>query len=248
MDRNELRKLLEDVKEGRVDMEEAEARLKTAPFENLGFANVDTHRELRRGFPEVILCEGKTTEDIVKIAATIVQNSGRLLATRANREVFDAVSKELPAAEYHERGRVITVGDPANVETRGPILVLCAGTSDLPVAEEARVTAEMMGNEVKNLYDVGVAGIHRLAGASRDLTEATVIICCAGMEGALPSVVAGLVDCPVIAVPTSTGYGVSFGGISALLAMLNSCAAGISVVNIDNGFGAAYTASLINRV
>lgn len=248
MDRNELRKLLEDVKEGRVDMEEAEARLKTAPFENLGFANVDTHRELRRGFPEVILCEGKTTEDIVKIAATIVQDSGRLLATRANREVFDAVSKELPAAEYHERGRVITVGDPANVETRGPILVLCAGTSDLPVAEEARVTAEMMGNEVKNLYDVGVAGIHRLAGASRDLTEATVIICCAGMEGALPSVVAGLVDCPVIAVPTSTGYGVSFGGISALLAMLNSCAAGISVVNIDNGFGAAYTASLINRV
>ncbi len=247
MNTNDLRKLLEGVKEGRVDLGEAEDRLKSMPFESLGFASVDTHREFRRGFPEVILCEGKLTEEIVQIARTIMKTSGRLLATRASREVSDALKKEFPEARYHERARVVTAGRPAEVETRGSVLVLCAGTSDLPAAEEARITCEMMGNEVRHLYDVGVAGIHRLAGASKDLKEAVVIVCCAGMEGALPSVVAGLVNCPVIAVPTSTGYGVSLGGFSALLSMLNSCSAGVSVVNIDNGFGAAYAASLINR-
>ncbi len=247
MNRNELRKLLEDVKDGRVDIKDAESKLRIAPFEGLGFATVDTHREMRCGFPEVILCEGKTINEVVKIACAILDKSERLLATRAAPEVFEALKKEIPKAVYNERGRTITVGAPAEVETRGHVMLLCAGTSDLTVAEEARVTAEMMGNSVKTLYDAGVAGIHRLAGASDDLLSASVIICCAGMEGALPSVVAGLVDCPVVAVPTSTGYGVSLGGIAALLSMLNSCAAGVSVVNIDNGFGAAYVASLINR-
>lgn len=247
MNTNDLRKLLEDIREGRLDVAEAEERLKTFPFESLAFASVDTHREFRRGFPEVILCEGKLINEVVQIAKTIMKTSGKLLATRASAEVAEALKNEFPQAQYHERARVVTAGKPADVETRGPVLVLCAGTSDLPAAEEARITCEMMGNDVRHLYDVGVAGIHRLAGASKDMKEAVVIICCAGMEGALPSVVAGLVDCPVIAVPTSTGYGVSLGGFSALLSMLNSCSAGVSVVNIDNGFGAAYMASLINR-
>ncbi len=247
MNTNDLRKLLKDVREGRLDVAEAEERLKTLPFESLAFASVDTHREFRRGFPEVILCEGKLIDEIVQIAQTIMKTSGKLLATRASAEVAEALKNEFPQAQYHERARVVTAGEPADIETRGSILVLCAGTSDLPAAEEARITCEIMGNDVRHRYDVGVAGIHRLAGASKDLKEAVVIICCAGMEGALPSVVAGLVDCPVIAVPTSTGYGVSLGGFSALLSMLNSCSAGVSVVNIDNGFGAAYMASLINR-
>ncbi len=247
MNANDLKKLLEDVREGRLDVSGAEARLKSMPFESLGFASVDTHRELRRGFPEVILCEGKLIDEIVAIAQTIIKTSGKLLATRASSEVGDALKKEIPGAVYHERARVVTAGPPAEAETRGFILVLCAGTSDLPAAEEARITCEAMGNEVRHCYDVGVAGIHRLAGAIKDLNEAVAIICCAGMEGALPSVVAGLVNCPVIAVPTSTGYGVSLGGFSALLSMLNSCSAGVSVVNIDNGFGAAYAASLINK-
>ena len=248
MNTNDLKKLLEDVREGRVDIADAEDRLKSMPFESLGFASVDTHRELRRGFPEVILCEGKLTDEVVQIARTIMKASGRLLATRANDEVFAALKKEFPEARCHERARVVAVGPPAEVETRGPVLVLCAGTSDLPAAEEARITCEMMGNEVRHCYDVGVAGIHRLAGASKDLKEAVVIICCAGMEGALPSVVAGLVNCPVIAVPTSVGYGASLGGIAALLGMLTSCASNVTTVNIDNGFGAAHVATLINRL
>ena len=248
MDRDELRKLLQDVKNGLVDIAGAEERLKSLPFESLGFASVDTHRELRRGFPEVILCEGKRTDEVVAIAHVILRNSDRLLATRATPEVFEAMKREIPEAEYHERAGAVTAGKPAEVETRGPVLVLCAGTSDVPVAEEARVTAEMMGNEVRTVYDVGVAGIHRLAGASEDLRDAAVVVCCAGMEGALPSVVAGVTDAPVIAVPTSTGYGVSLGGIAALLGMLNSCSSGVTVVNIDNGFGAGYAASLINKV
>ncbi len=247
MNRDTLKKLLEDVKEGRLALEDAEAKLKAFPFEDLGFASVDTHRELRRGFPEVVLCEGKSTGDVLAIARVIFDRSGRLLATRAGRDVFEALKKEIPDAVYNERGRIVSAGAPAEVETRGPILVLSAGTADMHVAEEARVTAEMMGNHVTSRYDVGVAGIHRLASAAEDLRTASVIICCAGMEGALPSVVAGLVDVPVIAVPTSTGYGVSLGGLSALFSMLNSCSAGVTVVNIDNGFGAAYAASLINR-
>jgi NCAIR mutase (PurE)-related protein len=247
MDREKLRRLLEDVKEGRLDVADAEARLKTFPFESLGFASVDAHREFRRGFPEVVLCEGKSTDEVVGIARTIFEKSGRLLATRAAAEVFEALKEAIPGAVYNERGRVISAGPPVEVETRGPVLVLSAGTADLHVAEEARVTAEMMGNEVRTRHDVGVAGIHRLASAADDMKEASVIVCCAGMEGALPSVVAGLVDVPVVAVPTSTGYGVSLGGLSALFSMLNSCSAGVTVVNIDNGFGAAYAASLINR-
>ena len=222
--------------------------MRAAPFEDLGFARVDTHRELRQGFPEVILGLGKTPAQIAAIAHRIVARGRPLLVTRAQPEAFEAVRTVAPAATYHADARAITLAQGEVARGHGTIVIACAGTSDLPVAEEAAVTADIMGNTIDRLYDVGVAGIHRLLSEHGRIQRARVIIVVAGMEGALPSVVAGLVSVPVIAVPTSVGYGASFGGIAALLGMLNSCANGVAVVNIDNGFGAAAIASLINHL
>jgi pyridinium-3,5-biscarboxylic acid mononucleotide synthase len=214
----------------------------------LGFATVDTDRKRRCGFPEVIFCEGKTPDDVASIARTIVGHDGVMLATRATREHFDAVAAVLPSARFHERARCITVEEKPLSRNGGMVGVICAGTSDLPVAEEAAVTLEVFGNNVDRINDVGVAGIHRILGEKERLDACSVLVVVAGMEGALPSVVAGLVSRPVIAVPTSVGYGASFGGLAALLGMLNSCGSGVTVVNIDNGFGAAYAAAVINRL
>ena len=248
----ELQKLLDAVRAGTVDSAAAAGRigmaLQQAPFEDLGFARVDTHRELRQGFPEVILGLGKTPTQIAAIASRIIERGQPLLITRAGPDAFDAVRQAAPAATYHEQARAITLVQGEICRGRGTIVVACAGTSDLQVAEEAAVTGEIMGNTIERLYDVGVAGIHRILSEQGRLQSARVIIVVAGMEGALPSVVAGLVSVPVIAVPTSVGYGASFGGIAALLGMLNSCANGVAVVNIDNGFGAAAIASLINHL
>jgi NCAIR mutase (PurE)-related protein len=247
MDPAELRRLLERVRAGNLSVDDALAGLRDLPFEDLGFAKVDHHRPLRNGFPEVIYCPGKTTGQIVEIARAIVAQGNSLLATRAEPHVFDAISAVLPAAEYNERAMTVRlVVEP--LEAREGILLVSAGTADMRVAEEAYETATIMGNRVERLYDVGVAGIHRLLSHTRLLTSARVVIVVAGMEGALPSVVGGLVDVPVIAVPTSAGYGASFGGIAALLAMLNTCASGVTVVNIDNGFGAGCAAARINRL
>jgi len=247
----ELQKLLDEVRAGTVDSAAAADRIcaamRAAPFEDLGFARVDTHRELRQGFPEVILGLGKTPAQIAAIAHRIVARGRPLLVTRAQPEAFEAVRTVAPAAIYHADARAITLAQGEVARGHGTIVIACAGTSDLPVAEEAAVTADIMGNTIDRLYDVGVAGIHRLLSEHGRIQRARVIIVVAGMEGALPSVVAGLVSVPVIAVPTSVGYGASFGGIAALLGMLNSCANGVAVVNIDNGFGAAAIASLINH-
>ena len=247
MDIEKLRALLEAVKGGEVAVDAAMQALRTLPFEDLGFSKVDHHRQLRTGFPEVIFCEGKTVEHVAQISASILAAGHPLLATRATSDMYAAVKAIQPAARYNELGRTISVG-ASEAEGQSGILVVSAGTSDLPVAEEAVETALMMGHPPERLYDVGVAGLHRLIGNHEKLLSARVIIVVAGMEGALPSVVGGLVDCPVIAVPTSIGYGASFGGLAALLGMLNSCASGVTVVNIDNGFGAGYSASLINRL
>ena len=218
------------------------------PFEDLGFAKVDHHRALRAGMPEVILGEGKTPAQVAAIFSKLAQHGGNILATRANEKQFSAVKKKVRKAEYRELARAIVLQRDQTKYGKGIIAVVSAGTSDVPVAEEAVVTAEVMGNEVEHFYDVGVAGIHRLLANREALTKARVVVVCAGMEGALPSVVGGLVGVPVIAVPTSIGYGSSFKGLAALLGMLNSCASNVSVVNIDNGFGAGYIASLINRL
>ncbi len=248
MHEQKLKNLLAKLSAGALSVDDAFQELKNLPFEDLGFAKIDNHRQIRNGFPEVIYCGGKTTEHVVAIMKRLVEVSdNNVLATRAEKEVFDAVLKEIPDAEYHELARLIMVRRGAQKET-GNILVVSAGTSDLPVAEEAVLTAELMGNHVERLYDTGVAGIHRLLGHKTVLDKAKVIIVVAGMEGALASVVGGLVDKPVIAVPTSIGYGASFNGLAALLSMLNSCASGVTVVNIDNGFGAGYAAALINRM
>ena len=247
MDSQQLKVLLQQVREGHVDLDTAMHRLKKLPFEDLGYAKVDHHRCMRNGVPEVIYCEGKTVEQVSGIVERMARCHSNILATRAAPEVFNAVQKVVPDSIYHKMARIVGVRPRPNPE-RGHIVVVCAGTSDLPVAEEAAITAEVLGNKVDRLYDVGVAGIHRLLGVCDQLMQANVAIVCAGMEGALASVVGGLVACPVIAVPTSVGYGASFGGLSALLCMLNSCASGVSVVNIDNGFGAGYQASLINRI
>ena len=248
----DLQKLLDSVREGTVDPAAAAERIGTAmraaPFEDLGFARVDMHRELRQGFPEVILGLGKTPAQIAAIAARITSGGRPLLVTRAQPEAFEAVREVAPAAKYHVEARAITLANGEIAPGKGTIVIACAGTSDLHVAEEAAVTAEIMGNTTDRLYDVGVAGIHRILSEHSRIQSARVIIVVAGMEGALPSVVAGLVSVPVIAVPTSVGYGASFGGIAALLGMLNSCANGVAVVNIDNGFGAAAMASLINHL
>ena len=222
--------------------------MRAAPFDNLGFARVDTHRAVRQGFPEVILGVGKTPAQIALIAERIVAHGQALLVTRADRPAFDAVRAVVPDAAYHAEARAITLRQGELPPGVGTVLIACAGTSDLPVAEEAAVTAELMGNTIDRLYDVGVAGLHRLLAEQPRLQTARVVIVVAGMEGALPSVVAGLVKVPVIAVPTSIGYGASFGGVAALLGMLNTCANGVAVVNIDNGFGAGCMASLINHL
>jgi NCAIR mutase (PurE)-related protein len=248
MNETKLHQLLADVRAGRLTIEAAGHRLKSLAIHDLDFARIDGHRSLRKGFPEVIYCEGKTPVQVVKIAKKILQHNDNLLATRAGKEAYRAVKRACPKAQYHEAARAITVTRRPLEKRGGTIAVLCAGTTDIPVAEEAVITAEIMGNTVKRFYDVGVAGLHRLLAVNDELLQASVLIVVAGMEGALPSVVGGLVDKPVIAVPTSVGYGASFGGIAALLAMLNSCASGVTVVNINNGFGAGYAASLMNSL
>jgi pyridinium-3,5-biscarboxylic acid mononucleotide synthase len=243
-----IRKLFEQVRRGTVTPDDAVARLRHMPFEDLGFAKVDHHRVLRNGMPEVILGEGKTAAQVAGIFARLAAHGGNILATRASEKQFAAVKKKVRGVEYRDLARAIVLQRDARKYGKGIVAVVSAGTSDIPVAEEAVITAEVMGNEVEHYYDVGVAGIHRLLANREALTRARVVIVCAGMEGALPSVVGGLVGVPVIAVPTSVGYGASFKGMAALLGMLNSCASNVSVVNIDNGFGAGYVASLINRL
>jgi hypothetical protein len=252
MNRLQLRALLDEVRSGVLTPEAAQDRLlqvlRQAPFENLGFARVDHHRNVRQGFPEVIFGQGKTPGQIASISERIVASGHNLLVTRTTADAHAVVVTLVPGAAFNEIARTITRKVMEAPRGRGRIVIAAAGTADLPVAEEAAISAESMGNEVDRVYDVGVAGLHRLLAEHERLTSARVIIVCAGMEGALPSVVGGLVDVPVIAVPTSVGYGASFGGITALLAMLNSCASGVSVVNIDNGFGAAAIASSINHL
>jgi pyridinium-3,5-biscarboxylic acid mononucleotide synthase len=246
LDEETLRKLLDSVRDNQVSVDEALHALRTLPFTDLNFAKLDSHRTLRNGFPEVVLCEGKRLEHIVAILERLTAGPGPVLATRATAEVFAAVQEVAPGATYNDLARVIIYEPKPLPKREGKILVVTAGTADLPVAEEAAVTAEVMGNDVDRLFDVGVAGLHRLLAHIDRIMTASVVIVVAGMEGALPSVVGGLVRRPVIAVPTSVGYGASFGGIAALLGMLNSCASGVTVVNIDNGFGAGFAASLMN--
>lgn len=247
MDKRELRELLKDVAEGKISVDEAEIKLRVAPFEDLGFAKADLHRGVRQGAAEVIYGAGKTPEQIEKIAEAMLKNGEKVvLVTRMSEEAHLYCAKTLPI-EYHALARVGIIGEMPKPYTKGEILIATGGTSDIPVAEEAALTAEVFGNRVARLYDVGVSGIHRLLAHSEEIMRANVIVAIAGMDGALASVIGGLADCPVIAVPTSVGYGASFGGVSALLSMLNSCASGVSVVNIDNGFGAGYLAGMINK-
>ena len=247
MNADQLRQLLDKVKSGNIDVNEALDQLKFMPYEDIGFAKLDHHRLLRRGFAEVILCKGKTADQVAGIVKRMAVCTGTVLATKANPEIFDAVRQVAPGARYHQLAGLIVIGDPPPVVVDGYILVVTAGTGDIPVAEEAAVTAETMGSRVDRAYDVGVAGLHRLLDCKDKLLGANVVVAVAGMEGALASVVSGMVDSPVIAVPTSVGYGASFQGLAALLGMLNTCSPGVAVVNIDNGFGAGYMASLINR-
>jgi hypothetical protein len=247
VDKDALRRLLEAVSEKRLDVEEAVARLRMLPYEDLGFARIDHHRALRGGAPEAIFCQGKTPTQVVAIAQRLAAHHPNVLATRASDEVAAAIAAAGLACRHHPDARLVVVR-PEPVDGVGLIVVAAAGTADIPVAEEAALVAEALGNRVERVYDCGVAGLHRLLDHLPLLAEANVIVAVAGMEGALPSVVAGLIDRPVIAVPTSVGYGASLNGLAALLAMLNSCAAGVSVVNIDNGFGAAHQASQINRL
>ena len=248
MNQESIRKLLNQVRAGKVSPDDAVERLRHLPFEDLGFAKVDHHRSLRVGMPEIVFGERKTPAQLAAIFKRLAQQGPNVLATRASKEQFAAVKKQVRAAKYESTAQAIVLCRDRKIYGKGLITVISAGTSDIPVAEEAVVTAELMGNEVARLYDVGVAGIHRLLAHRKEITKSRVVIVCAGMEGALPSVVGGLVGVPVIAVPTSVGYGAAFGGMAALLGMMNSCASNVSVVNIDNGFGAGYVASLINRM
>ncbi len=249
MDFERLKELLENVRRGRVTVAQAVTRLRHLPFEDLGFAKVDHHRVLRQGFPEVIMGQGKEPKEIAAIVRAMRPRKTNVLVTRVSAGQIAQLKKLGTGLKYYAAARAATwVSKPIKIAGKGTVLVVCAGTSDIPVAEEAVVTATIMGNRVEKLFDVGVAGIHRLLENRLRLENASVLIVVAGMEGALPSVVAGLIDRPVIAVPTSVGYGASFNGLAALLGMLNSCAAGVTVVNIDNGFGAGFAASLINRV
>ena len=247
MNRERLERLLSGVQTGKIGVPAALEQLRSLPFEDLGFASLDHHRSIRQGFPEVILCEGKTPAQIRGIAAALLKHHRPFLATRATAQVAALIKRIDRRAVYHELAGIVAVRDPKR-RLQGRVLVITAGTSDVPVAEEARITAEVMGSRVETLYDVGVAGIHRLLGRREQLTDARVIVVVAGMDGVLPSVVGGLVDCPVVAVPTSRGYGASFNGLAALLTMLNSCAAGVGVMNIDNGFGAGCLAHRINAL
>ena len=249
MDREALKKLLQDISQGVISVDQGMERLHTFPFQELGFAKIDTHRHLRKGFPEVVLGQDKNVEQIIGILEQIKQVENNVLVTRVDPQKAKAVLQKHPDLIYHEASRTLYLQcKDLEDRGRGKILVVTAGTSDIPVAEEAAITAEVMGNTVERVFDVGVAGLHRLLAHFEQLLEARVLVVVAGMEGALPSVVSGLVERPVIAVPTSVGYGASFGGVTALLAMLNSCASGVTVVNIDNGFGAGYAASLMNRL
>jgi NCAIR mutase (PurE)-related protein len=245
---DQLRSLLEDVRTGATDVDAALERVRHLPFEDLGFAKVDHHRALRHGIPEVVFGLGKTADHVIAIADNLLARSDNVLITRTSPAMAERVMKELPGGEYFPLSGAIRFWRKRGTHGKGRIAIVCAGTSDIPVAEEAQVTAEVMGNDVESIHDIGVAGIHRLIGNRARLAEARVIIVCAGMEGALPSAVGGMVSVPVIAVPTSVGYGASFQGLAALLGMLNSCASNVTVVNIDNGFGAGYVASLINRL
>jgi NCAIR mutase (PurE)-related protein len=247
MDRDKIRELLEKVRNGAIAVDEAMLALRTLPYEDIGFAMTDSHRALRTGYPEVVYCKGKTLEQITAIVGKLAENHKTIIASRATDETYEAVKKIKSDAVYHKEARLILIGAPLERKSENAILVITAGTSDIPVAEEAAVTAEAMGNRVDRLFDVGVAGIHRLFDNVHRLFSAHVIIVVAGMDGALASIIGGLVDCPVIAVPTSVGYGASFQGLSALLTMLNSCSPGVAVVNIDNGFGAGYFAGMINQ-
>lgn len=248
MNREEIKNLLEAVKSNKVNMDEALKNLEDLPFKDLGFAMIDNHRELRVGYPEVIYCEGKTTEQVKEIVKFMLTKDNNILGTRATEEMYNAVKEICEEAEYNKLGRTITIKKREQPLTESYIAIVSAGTSDLPVVEEAYETAKILGNRVERITDVGVAGIHRLFSKLEIIRGAKVVIVAAGMEGALASVVGGLVDKPVIGIPTSVGYGANFGGLSALLSMLNSCASGVSVVNIDNGFGAAYNASIINKL
>ncbi len=247
MTRETILELLERIQRGQTSPEEALTQLSRLPYEDTGFAKIDHHRSLRLGLPEVIYAAGKTPEQVAEIFSRMAAAGGDVIATRAGLDAFDAIREMLPEARYHFEARVIGLKQTPEAPRLGPVAVVCAGTSDLPVAEEAAVTAEYLGLEVERIVDVGVAGLHRLLAQGDRLVRARAVIVCAGMEGALPSVVGGLVGAPVIAVPTSVGYGAAFGGIAALLGMLNSCSPNVSVVNIDNGFGAAYVAAMIVR-
>jgi len=251
MDKELIRDLLDKVQSGEVSVDRALEEMRTLPYEDIGFAKLDSHRAMRTGFPEVVFCQGKTTAQIVEILKKLSAQSQCVLATRAAPEVFEAVRAEMLICSYNEPARAIVVGKPRKSEEHLAkesryVMIVCGGTADIPVAEEAAVTASVLGSRVERAYDVGVAGLHRLLDQRKKLLGANVVIAVAGMEGALASVVGGMVSRPVIAVPTSVGYGASFGGLAALLAMLNSCAVGVSVVNIDNGFGAGYLAHMIN--
>jgi NCAIR mutase (PurE)-related protein len=248
MDKDQIQKLLKEVQSGGLSIAAAMEKLKSLPYDDLGFAKIDTHRAIRRGFPEVIYCEGKTTDQVREIIKKMITDNSVILGMRADPDVYEAVKTITDTVSYHPDARAIIVGKKPKIKYKGRILVVSAGTADMPVAEEAALTAEIMGSRVDRLYDAGVAGVHRLLINREKLFSANVLIVVAGMEGALPGVVGGLVDKPVIAIPTSVGYGVSFQGLSALLTMLNSCVPGIAVVNIDNGFGAGYLASMINRL
>jgi pyridinium-3,5-biscarboxylic acid mononucleotide synthase len=252
MDSKRLKILLEKVKSGKVPVDEALDSLRTLPYDDLGYAKLDVHRGIRTGFPEVVFCQGKTSEQSVEIVKRLAGHHSKVLATRVAPDVAERIVETVADCTYHNAARILVV-DQQKRKTRKRIpdkkyvMVLCAGTADLPVAEEAAITAEVMGSRVERSYDVGVAGLHRLLDQRNRIMQANVLVVVAGMEGALPSVVGGMVSCPVIAVPTSVGYGASFGGLAALLAMLNSCAAGVAVMNIDNGFGAGYFAHIVNR-
>jgi len=248
MDREKLRELLESVKAGKTGIDDALRALRSFPYEDLGDAKIDTHRDLRRGFPEVILCKGKSLEQIERIVTSLSQEADFIMATKADAASYNVIKKIRGDTTYYEKAKIVLVGKNRKKKTTRTILVVTAGTSDVPIAEEAAITAEIMGNNVDRIYDIGVAGVHRLFDSREKLFNANVIVVVAGMEGALASIIAGMVDCPVIAVPTSVGYGASFEGLAALLSMLNCCAPGVVTVNIDNGFGAGYFASFVNNM
>ncbi len=250
MTEDQLRDLIKEVKEGNRDVDAVVSALRALPYEDLGYARIDHHRALRKGFPEVVFCEGKTEAQVVEILQRLSARNPRVMATRANAKMFATVQAAIPNARYFDSARIISIENTPR-DTPGKdepyILVASAGTVDIPVAEEAAVTAEILGSQVKRVYDVGVAGLHRLLSQRTELERANVVVAVAGMDGVMPTIIAGLVECPVIAVPTSVGYGTGLGGVAAVLAMLNSCAAGITVVNIDNGFGAGWSAHLVNE-